>query len=205
MQNQNEPASIDRRTFLGGVAAGAGAGWLAMLAGCVKEKRRARTKPTPPAGVTSDAPSPVGRILTAPEWRALDAALDVMLPSGPGSPGSRDVNGIGYLDAALADPDTEPAEADHVRQGAAWLDEAARAAGAADFAAATPEAREVAVRAVVSKPGGPEWALFLLMFGLEALLGDPVHGGNTGEVGWTWLAHVPGDPRPAAKAVEGRR
>ena len=128
-----------------------------------------------------------------------------MLPSGPGSPGSRDVNGIGYLDAALVDRDTEPIEAERLVRGAARLDEAAQAAGAADFAAATVEGREAAIRAVVARDDGPAWALVLLMFGLEALLGDPVHGGNPGEIGWTWLGHVPGDPRPSAKAVEGAR
>jgi gluconate 2-dehydrogenase gamma chain len=32
----------------------------------------------------------------------------------------------------------------------------------------------------------------------EALLLDPVYGGNTNEIGWEWLNHQPGIPRPTA-------
>ena len=31
---------------------------------------------------------------------------------------------------------------------------------------------------------------------LEALLADPVYGGNTDEVGWKWLGYTAGFPRP---------
>jgi hypothetical protein len=196
---------LDRRAVLGGLAAGAGVGWLATLAGCVNGGRRARVA-TKTAGAREPNVAAGGsRVLTAAEWRTLEAALDVMLPSGPGSPGARDVNGIGYLDAALADPDTEAGDAALVRAGAAWLDEAARRAGSAHFAAAPPDLRETALAAVAARDRGPDWVLVTLMFGLEALLGDPVHGGNPGEVGWRWLGHTPGEPRPSAKAVEGMR
>lgn len=30
----------------------------------------------------------------------------------------------------------------------------------------------------------------------EALLLDPVYGGNTNQIGWQWLNHTPGNPRP---------
>jgi gluconate 2-dehydrogenase gamma chain len=31
---------------------------------------------------------------------------------------------------------------------------------------------------------------------MEALLTDPAYGGNPGGIGWRWLQHVPGYPRP---------
>lgn len=200
MKPPDGPPLLDRRAVLGGLAAGVGVGWLATLTGCVNGARRARTTATPTSATTGPT-----RVLSAAEWRTLDAALDVMLPSGPGSPGARDVNGIGYLDAALADRDTEAGDAALVRAGAAWLDDAARRGGAAHFAAAPPDGRESALRAVTARKRGPDWVLLVLMFGLEALLGDPVHGGNPGEIGWRWLGHAPGEPRPLAKPVEGTR
>src|SRR5262245_8742510 len=153
--DRSEPSSITRRRLLAGAASGAGAGFLATLAACVNTGRRARTKPTPavagpqdemPVGSPPDGSAPRPRVLTTDEWRTLEAALDVLLPSGLGSPGARDCNGIGYLDAALADRDTDPTDVELVRAGATWLDEAARnvtprgAAGAviaAGFAAAS--------------------------------------------------------------------
>ena len=200
MTTDDDASRLTRRTLLGSLAAGAGVGWLASLTGCINGARRARTIPTEVRGA---APTP--RVLTRAEWKTLDAALDVMLPSGSDSPGSRDVHGIGYLDAALADPDTDPADVRLVKSGAAWLDEAARLGGAIAFADASPAARDVALRIVSARDQGPAWVLLVLTFGLEALLGDPIHGGNPGEVGWLWLGHRPGEPRPSAKAVEGPR
>jgi gluconate 2-dehydrogenase gamma chain len=189
--------SFDRRAFLGGVVVGAGAGWLATLAACVHAERRARTTPTPLA--------PNARVLTVSEWSTLDAALDLLLPSGPGSPGARDCNGIGYLDAALADRDTDPYDVDLVRLGATWLNEDAVAAKATDFVGASPIAREVAMKTLGTRERGPDWLTLMLAFGLEAMLGDPIHGGNPGEIGWNWLNYTPGDPRPTQKTVEGPR
>ena len=205
MTTNDDPPLLDRRTLLGSLAVGVGVGWLATLTGCVNGARRARTVPTEAKG----AAAPLPRVLSRAEWLTFEASLDVMLPSGPGSPGARDVNAIGYLDAALADRDTDPADVQLARSGALWLDEAARLGGARDFADAPSEAREKALRLVSEHERGPAWVLLVLMFGLEALLGDPVHGGNPGEVGWLWLGYKPGEPRPstnaAMKAVGGPR
>jgi hypothetical protein len=188
----------DRREVLGGIVGTLGLGFLATLAGCVNEARTARIARAP-------RPAPGPRTLSGAEHTTLEAALDVMLPSGPGSPGARDVRAADYLDAALTDPDTDPSVVARVRDGARRLDEAARRDGARDFADAPADARERAMRAVAATDDGPAFVLAALMFGLEALLGDPVHGGNPGEIGWTWLGHAPGDPRPTRKAVERGR
>ena len=36
----------------------------------------------------------------------------------------------------------------------------------------------------------------ILTYLLQALLTDPVYGGNPNGVGWKWLHHQPGFPRP---------
>jgi gluconate 2-dehydrogenase gamma chain len=36
----------------------------------------------------------------------------------------------------------------------------------------------------------------LLDYIMEALLTDPVYGGNPNSIGWQWLKHQPGFPRP---------
>ena len=37
----------------------------------------------------------------------------------------------------------------------------------------------------------------VLSYILEALATDPIYGGNTNEIGWDWLEHQPGMPRPS--------
>jgi gluconate 2-dehydrogenase gamma chain len=123
-----------------------------------------------------------------------------MLPSGgPTDPGARDVNAIGYLDAVLADPDIESWPIRSIREGAGKLDEAARTRGAASFDLLAPAAMDDVLRSLEAIDGGVYFLERMLIFLLEALLGDPVHGGNPGGVGWRWANHKPGFPRPKAR------
>ncbi len=129
-------------------------------------------------------------------WRTLDAALERLLPSEEGAPGARDVNAIGWLDAVLADPDLDPETAARVHDLARRLHAIADEAGVATFAALDPAAQDDAIRRF-EEPWEDQLALrALLAYGLEALLGDPIHGVNPGAVGWTWADHTPGSPRP---------
>ena len=43
---------------------------------------------------------------------------------------------------------------------------------------------------------GESWLSLILYYLIEALLLDPVYGGNPNGIGWKWLEHQPGFPRP---------
>ncbi len=175
---------MKRRTFLAATGAGA-AGLLALAA----ERRWRRA-------VVVTPPDHAPRILSRAEWGTLAAAQDRLLPSGPGSPGAREVNAVGYLDGALAEADTDPADRDRVKQGAARLDALAHDRGATSFADLAEAARDEALRAFQKEDDAGEWFETMLGYTLEALLGDPIHGGNPDEIGWRWAGHQPGWPRP---------
>jgi hypothetical protein len=147
--------------------------------------------------VVPTAPGAPGKTFSVAEWPVLEAALDRLVPSGPGSPGSQDVNAIGYLDAVLAEPEFDPLwNAEIVKAGVPRLEEAAKARGAAGFPA-LDEAGQIAVlQGFEGTEPGKKWLKKMLWFALEALLGDPVHGCQPGEVGWTWLKNPVGEPRP---------
>lgn len=186
-----DAGGIDRRTLLG---AGLSAGAAATIAGLWFEgfgNARRRQGVTPTAG----AP---GRTFTAAEWSALEAAYDRILPSGPGSPGAREVNAVGYLDAVLTGPELDPVfTLDVVRAGVPRLAEAARRAGAASFAALAGDAQDAVLQGFEKDAAGKAWLRKMVYFGLEALLGDPVHGCQPGEVGWKWLGITVAAPRPS--------
>ena len=181
---------IDRRELLWTAAAGAGALSFLGLVGCLDPARRERVGKFATAG---GAPK---KSLSDAEWKALEAAQDRLLPSEPGSPGARDVNAIGYLDAVLVDADTDPDDASLVKDGAARLDKIARGTGARSFADMPPEKRDEALKSLRTVEGSYSWFVAMLKFTLEAFLGDPVYGGNVGEAGWKWAGHEPGSPRP---------
>jgi gluconate 2-dehydrogenase gamma chain len=186
---ERSSGGIDRRLLIG---AAAGAATLASfwITGIGNPLRRLEVRPTEPGEGKKS--------LTDAQWATLDAALDRILPSEPDAPGSRDVNGIGYLDAVLADPRIPAETVTVVKDGATRLDADARRLGAASFAHLSPERRDEVIRGFERDEPGLQWLRLTIPFALEALLGDPVHGGNVGEAGWRWIGHTPGVPRPKA-------
>ena len=56
---------------------------------------------------------------------------------------------------------------------------------------------------MVSTTEGENWVSTLLFYICEALLTDPIYGGNPNGIGWAWLAHQPGFPRPSPEQSYG--
>ena len=56
----------------------------------------------------------------------------------------------------------------------------------------------VMLRQIEQSNAGQNWLSLLLTYLLEALLADPVYGGNPDGIGWQWLEHQSGFPRPPA-------
>ena len=134
--------------------------------------------------------------LTAAQWAVVAAVQDHLLPSEPGAPGAREIHGLGYLRLALDDPKLDPAERELVCAGVAELDTLCRERHAKGFADLDAAQREAALRRIEQSPTGTAWLAEMLDFLMEALLGDPSHGGNPGGIGWQWLGVTPGFPRP---------
>jgi len=49
---------------------------------------------------------------------------------------------------------------------------------------------------------GKNWLSMVLYYTIEALLSDPIYGGNKNELGWKWLNHHTGKPQPKTKFGE---
>ncbi|MEE8342688.1 MAG: gluconate 2-dehydrogenase subunit 3 family protein, partial [Gammaproteobacteria bacterium] len=64
------------------------------------------------------------------------------------------------------------------------------------FTALNEQERETVLREIEQSRAGRNWLSTLLTYLLEALLADPVYGGNPNGIGWQWLEHQPGYPLP---------
>ena len=173
--------NMDRRTFMLVLGSVAAAYPLSLLA----KKRAAAVDP--PA-----LPEP---------WRTLDAVMEHMLPAEPDSPGARDIQAVEYLQNMLQAPDVPEDDRRFILNGVGWLNDLAKKEQAADFVGLNAQQREEILRRIEQSRAGERWLSAVLTWLLEALLSDPVYGGNPKGMGWKWLQHPPGYPTPPPEKV----
>ncbi len=146
------------------------------------------------------SPSPPQAVWrTEPPWATLDAVLAHLFPAAPDAPGAVDIHALDYLYNALGHADGE--SRDFIVQGAGWLDDLTQTDAHRPFVMLDEAAREAALRKIEASDAGSRWLSLLLTYLLEALLADPVYGGNAGGAGWAWLEHRPGFPTPTPDKV----
>jgi len=140
-----------------------------------------------PAGILAATVNP---------WPVLAATQNHLFPSELGAPGAREINALSYLQGVLADPRGDREEQRFILKGVDWLEDLSRQHHKTAFVDLDPIRREQVLREVANSRPGENWLSTLLLYICEALLTDPVYGGNPGGIGWAWLGHQPGFPRP---------
>jgi gluconate 2-dehydrogenase gamma chain len=168
---------INRRSFLSLVSACAAWGAVA----------------TPMAGVRA-AQHPGDRDVLF--WSTVAAVQEHLFPADGNGPGAVDINATDYLRQIFRDPYVEAKEKEFMSAGITWLDGFCVKQHDGHFHDLEDARREQVLMHVASSPAGRDWVALMIYYILEALLTDPVYGGNPGGIGWRWLDHQPGFPRP---------
>ena len=112
------------------------------------------------------------------------------------SPGAKDIHAIEYLQTMLSTPDADSDEKEFIIKGVEWLDGVANSIAGKPFIKLNKVSREQVIKEISESSAGENWLSTLLRYIFEALLTDPVYGGNTNKTGWQWLQHQPGFPLP---------
>ena len=148
--------------------------------------------------------APAGTLAaTANPWLLLAATQNHLFPSELGAPGAREINALSYLQQVLGDPHGDREEQRFILKGVDWLEDLSRQRQQTSFVDLDPIRREQVLREVANSRPGENWLSTLLLYICEALLTDPVYGGNPEGIGWTWLGHQPGFPRPTPEKRYG--
>jgi gluconate 2-dehydrogenase gamma chain len=175
---------LNRRAMLLGTVAGSAAVALS-FAGCKSGCGRPAPVPVDVQRRTDGAPLS----FSGAQARALDAALEQLLPATPPLPGAREAGVAGYVDRALRAPHFRDLSR-LIARGLSELDRAAQKEAGRPFADLEPagQGRLLArfQRGQADVPGFASGRFFavLLALALEGYLGDPAHGGNAGGVVW---------------------
>lgn len=134
--------------------------------------------------------------LSSQQAASLKVLLEHLLPSELETPGAREINATGYLRGILENTKLNKTSRTFLLEGIQNLERIAYSQTQKHFFELVHDEREKVSRALEATKAGNRWLKEILEFLMEALLSDPVYGGNTGEVGWKWLQHTPGFPRP---------
>ena len=174
--------NIDRRTFLTRLAAAAS---LTML---------------PPALFRcSSGDARNDEVFSQERWDILKLVQNHLFPSDSDSPGAKEINAAVYLQNVLLDPQIDPEDKEFILNGLDWTEETANELLNKSILKMNKDEIEKVLRNMAEYQWGENWLSQILIYIFEALLTDPIYGGNPDGIGWKWLGHDPGLPRPTEK------
>ena len=147
------------------------------------------------ASARSSAP-PSSAWLSKDPWKTLAEVQQHMFPATRDTPGASDIQATVYLRNTIENPAADGEDREFVFNGVGWLNELTQDQYQQSFATLNELQRETVLRKIEQSQAGRNWLSLLLTYLLEALLADPVYGGNPDGIGWKWLEHQPGYPTP---------
>ena len=124
-------------------------------------------------------------------FKVLEAVQEVLFPKGLQAPSSLEFGATAYLATVSNHSSFLKSDFRFLKHGAQELMNEYT-----DFLSLSPNEQDTTLRKFTKSKVGGNWVSFVLYFTLEALLSDPIYGGNKNELGWKWLGHNAGQPRP---------
>lgn len=136
-------------------------------------------------------------LLSAEQATILNDILAVFFPNDGNGPSYTDINAFGYIMWVLHDSlDRKTEDNSYIIEGLDWANETAQEIYFKPFVELDEKEKEALIGKFTVLDWGENWSSMLITLILEALVLDPIYGGNKNEAGWTWLEHIPGYPRP---------
>ncbi len=186
---------MDRRTFLVLVSGIVSSRALANQVGKKSSSVKAHTVSLPASQDKIQLEQQVKSSQIEP-WKTIEAVQDHLFPAGKNSPGIHDINALSYLQTMIQQEDVSEYKRQQIKGGEKWLNDLCVQLYHKKFIALNKEKREKVLRRIDQSEAGRQWLSWLMSYLMQALLADPVYGGNPDGVGWKWLQHQPGFPRP---------
>ena len=101
-----------------------------------------------------------------------------------------------YLSIVFHHSRISKADKVYLKNGVKWLNEEAVTLYKRSYTQLLSTQREAVLRSFTQESWGESYLANVMNYLFEAMLGDPIYGGNNKEAGWKWLAFEGGQPRP---------
>ena len=127
-------------------------------------------------------------------WFILDEVFQILFPKTKNMPSAKDFNAIGFLKEISSHSSFSKEDKELLFQGAKDFIDAFP-----EFLISNDEIKIEFIKRANQSSYGQEWLNKVIYYGIEAMLSDPIYGGNTNEIAWKSLGHISGKPQPKRK------
>lgn len=196
----NLAQGLNRRAFL---KVGGSATLSAALGACAGEETNNSPSqshiPPPATEKASDSFKQTPSFFNAQQRLLLETVQQHLFPDDGNGPDAKAINAYAYLEFALTDQkNIDDGDPDFILRGLGWLEDLAEQSKGASFLSLSTPNQEDLLKRIASSAAGENWLSLLIYYITEALMLDPIYGANPEQVGWRWLEHQAGFPRPVA-------
>ncbi len=137
--------------------------------------------------------------LTKDDYKSLHAFQNILFPEDGNGPGASQIRADRYFLFVLNDPRTDPEIRTFFLDKFVRFNTRCNREHACKFHELDKAEAESFVAKIAQDTWGKSWISRHLNLIFEALLLDPRYDVNPDGIGWDWLEHDPGQPRPTDK------
>lgn len=120
-----------------------------------------------------------------------------LFPDDGDGPSAHDINALTYLNFAMKDQkNIDDGDPSTIAQGIESLEKLSTKTTGSNFTKLSSNEREGVMTQLAKSRSGENFLSLLIYYLAEALMLDPIYCGNPDMIGWKWLEHQPGFPRP---------
>lgn len=139
--------------------------------------------------------------LTLSQFKIVRKIQTILFPQDGNGPGALDIKADRYLIWILNDSLLDPNENTYIIERIKQFEKECIQEMNTSFLDLKEHQQKRFVHRVSTTDWGKNFFSRLLTLIFEALMLDPAYGGNINQIGWDWLEHDPGHPRPNKKIM----
>ena len=129
-------------------------------------------------------------------WAVIESVQEHLFPKSTKYPSAKSFQALRYLKMVSHHDSFDKEDLDFIQQGARELEKRGYKS------IMIKSEKEQMLREFSKSQFGKNWISLLLNYTLEAMLSDPLYGGNKDEKGWRAYKHHAGVPRPTKRFGE---
>lgn len=138
-------------------------------------------------------------LFSSKETLVIQSVQQLLFPNDGDGPDAKAIQAFDYLNFAMTDrQNIEEGDIEYIKNGVEWLTDLSERTKGTEFFNLPTREQELFLARMADTTAGDYFISLLMFYLTESLLTDPIYGGNPDGIGWKWLEHQAGFPRPVA-------